>query len=220
MREIIKADQPFVRSELPIDDAVALFADQPYKVEIIERVRAGAADGADAERARRRRHDQRLPQHRRVRRHVPRPARADHRPPRPLQADEGRRRLLAGQREGPDAAAHLRHRLGVQGRARGAPAPSGRGREARPPQAGGRARPAELPARARRRPGRVAPEGRDRPQADGGLQPGPPRATAATSSSTRPHLANGEPVRDLGPPRLGTRTACTRRWRWTTARTT
>ncbi len=49
MREIIKANQPFVRSELPIDDAVALFADQPYKVEIIERVRSGKADGADAD---------------------------------------------------------------------------------------------------------------------------------------------------------------------------
>jgi len=40
MREIIKADQPFTRSEMSIDDALALFADQPYKREIIERVRA------------------------------------------------------------------------------------------------------------------------------------------------------------------------------------
>ncbi len=47
MREIIAADQPFNRSEVSADDALALFADQPYKVEIIERVRA-AGDGADA----------------------------------------------------------------------------------------------------------------------------------------------------------------------------
>ena len=46
MREIIKADQPFVRSELSADEALGVFADQPYKVEIIERVRELAANGA------------------------------------------------------------------------------------------------------------------------------------------------------------------------------
>ncbi len=40
MREIIKADQPFIRSEMSIDEALQLFVDQPYKQEIIERVRA------------------------------------------------------------------------------------------------------------------------------------------------------------------------------------
>ncbi len=48
MREIVGADQPFERSELPIDEALRLFADQPYKCEIIERVRQGGADGTDA----------------------------------------------------------------------------------------------------------------------------------------------------------------------------
>ena len=48
MREIVKADQPFVRSVVPADEALRLFADQPYKREIIERVRSGGADGADA----------------------------------------------------------------------------------------------------------------------------------------------------------------------------
>jgi len=47
MREIMKADQPFVRAELRRDDALAVFADQPYKCEIIERVSAGAADNDD-----------------------------------------------------------------------------------------------------------------------------------------------------------------------------
>ncbi len=46
MREIVKADQPFVRSELSADQALGVFADQPYKVEIIERVRELAANGA------------------------------------------------------------------------------------------------------------------------------------------------------------------------------
>lgn len=48
MREIIKADQPFLRDELPAAEALRLFADQPYKCEIIERVSTGSADGADA----------------------------------------------------------------------------------------------------------------------------------------------------------------------------
>jgi threonyl-tRNA synthetase len=49
MRQIIAANQPFTRSEMSIDDAVALFADQPYKVEIIERVRALGAVVPDDE---------------------------------------------------------------------------------------------------------------------------------------------------------------------------
>jgi threonyl-tRNA synthetase len=53
MRAIIASDQPFVRSEVAADDALTLFADQPYKVEIIERVQAAArgADGASADRS-------------------------------------------------------------------------------------------------------------------------------------------------------------------------
>src|SRR5437660_9651932 len=38
MREIVSQDQPFVRQELSKDEGLALFADQPYKVEIIEGV--------------------------------------------------------------------------------------------------------------------------------------------------------------------------------------
>ena len=48
MREIVSADQPFVRSELNADDALELFADQPYKGEIIERAANAMADAADA----------------------------------------------------------------------------------------------------------------------------------------------------------------------------
>ena len=48
MAEIVKADQPFVRDELSPADALKLFADQPYKCEIIERVSTGAADSEDA----------------------------------------------------------------------------------------------------------------------------------------------------------------------------
>ena len=48
MREIIKADQPFVRSEVAAPDALALFAAQKYKCEIIERVSSGSGDGEDS----------------------------------------------------------------------------------------------------------------------------------------------------------------------------
>ncbi|RMH71550.1 MAG: threonine--tRNA ligase [Actinomyces sp.] len=44
MREIIAADQPFERHEVDPDIALELFADHPYKREIIERVTQGAAD--------------------------------------------------------------------------------------------------------------------------------------------------------------------------------
>ena len=40
MREIIAADQPFERDEVDRGDGLALFADQPYKQEIIEKVDA------------------------------------------------------------------------------------------------------------------------------------------------------------------------------------
>ncbi|MGQ0520110.1 MAG: threonine--tRNA ligase [Actinomycetota bacterium] len=46
MRAIVEEDQPFVREELTRDEGLALFADQPYKVEIIEGV--DPAEGADA----------------------------------------------------------------------------------------------------------------------------------------------------------------------------
>ncbi|HEX2038821.1 MAG TPA: threonine--tRNA ligase [Acidimicrobiales bacterium] len=45
MREIVKADQPFVREEHSRDEGLALFADQPYKREIIEGV--DESEGAD-----------------------------------------------------------------------------------------------------------------------------------------------------------------------------
>jgi threonyl-tRNA synthetase len=41
MREIIAADQPFVREELARDEALERFADQPYKREIIESLEEG-----------------------------------------------------------------------------------------------------------------------------------------------------------------------------------
>lgn len=48
MNEIVEADQAFERHELAAADAAAFFADEPYKVEIIDRVTSGAASGEDA----------------------------------------------------------------------------------------------------------------------------------------------------------------------------
>jgi threonyl-tRNA synthetase len=48
MREIIRSNQPFTRSEHSMAEAKELFADQPYKVEIIERVESADADAEDA----------------------------------------------------------------------------------------------------------------------------------------------------------------------------
>ncbi|HEY7946744.1 MAG TPA: threonine--tRNA ligase [Acidimicrobiales bacterium] len=46
MRTIIAEDQPFVREEHGIDEGLALFADQPFKREIITGVAGGAPDAA------------------------------------------------------------------------------------------------------------------------------------------------------------------------------
>ncbi len=47
MSEIVAADQPFVRHELTVDEALDFFAASPFKVEIIERVRGDQADTDD-----------------------------------------------------------------------------------------------------------------------------------------------------------------------------
>ena len=48
MRELVEADQPFVRHELSVDEAARFFADEPFKAEIIERVRSGSVASEDA----------------------------------------------------------------------------------------------------------------------------------------------------------------------------
>ncbi|KGA10452.1 MAG: threonyl-tRNA synthetase [actinobacterium acAcidi] len=48
MRNVITANQPFVRAEISVAEALSLFSEQPYKCEIIERVTGGSADGTDS----------------------------------------------------------------------------------------------------------------------------------------------------------------------------
>ena len=119
-----------------------------------------------------------------------------------VQAHEGRGRVLARQREGPDAAAHLRHRVGVEGGARRAPAPPRGSRAPRPPQA------RSSSSTCSRSPRRSAPASRcstRRVRSCGASW----RSTRASGTRRRgyefvnsPHITQGGPVRDLGPPRL------------------
>ncbi len=48
IREIVAEDEPFVREEYDFDRGLELFADQPFKQEIIRNVSTGAADDEDA----------------------------------------------------------------------------------------------------------------------------------------------------------------------------
>ena len=47
MRGIIAEDQPFTRAEMSTEEGLAVFSDQPYKVEIITQGREGARDAED-----------------------------------------------------------------------------------------------------------------------------------------------------------------------------
>jgi len=48
MQEIVAADQPFVRHELPVAEALTFFGDSPFKLEIIKRVSGGDVGADDA----------------------------------------------------------------------------------------------------------------------------------------------------------------------------
>jgi len=47
MQSIVKDDQAFTREEHSIEEGLELFADQPYKLEIIQRVDAADSDAAE-----------------------------------------------------------------------------------------------------------------------------------------------------------------------------
>ena len=178
MRKIIKEGQRFSRRVTTDADAIDELKDEPYKIELIglKGARQGRGRRRGRERRGRRRRAHHLRQHPpqrrgRLERPVPRPAPADHQADPGVQADAVRGGVLARRREEQAAAADLRHRLGVQGGARGAPAPDRGGRAPRPPQARPRARPVQLPRRARLRPGGLPPQGRRDQAGDGGLRP-------------------------------------------------
>ncbi len=156
-------------------------------------------------RGRRRRADdlrQREPRRRgRLEGPLPRPAPAEHAHDRQrVGPDAHRRRVLAGQREEPAAAAHLRHRVAVEGRAARLPAASGGGRQARSPPTRQGAGPVLLPRGDRLRPVGLAPAGRHRPPGDGAARAAPPPRRRV---HLRVHAAHHEegPLHRVQPPR-------------------
>ena len=178
MRKIIKEGQKFSRRAVADGDAISELKDEPYKIELIGLKGAGhaedAAEGASAEVG-----AGELTIYDNIRRdgevawsdlcrgpHLPTTKRI---PAFKLMRTRGG--VLARRREEQAAPADLRHRLGVEGGAGGAPPPDRGGREARPPQARPRPRPLLLPRRARLRPGRLPPQGRGDQAGDGGLRP-------------------------------------------------
>ena len=214
IREIVAADEPFVRAEVDREEGLRLFADQPYKVEIIERAAPEDAsevgEGTVISVYRNPRDGNgafvdlcRGP-------HVPSTKRLG-----AFKLIRVAGRVLAGRREAPDAPAHLRHGVGVPSRARRAPAPARGGGATRPPQARRRARSLLLPGRDRLGPGGVPSEGRHGPPADGGLLAS---ATSRPGTSSSPHRTSRR--RTCSTPRViwsGSPTACSRRWSSTRA---
>ena len=217
MREIVPADQPFVRSEL--ERRRGARAVRRPALQVRDHRAGGQRQGRRRRRrrGRRRRHRERVPQHAGVRRPVPRPPRA-HR--RAGSAHFKLRRVAGAYWRGDEKRPMLQRIYGTawesEAALEGAPAPARGGREARPPPPRRRARPALVPGGARRRPRRVAPEGRGRAQADGGLQPRPPRARRLRVRLHAPSRQGARCSRRRATS-TGTPTACTRRWRWTTA---
>ena len=229
MRKIIKEGQRFSRRVTTDADALDELAGRAVQARADRAQGRRRPDRLDQRsdrrcrrRGRRRRaHHLRQPPPRRrgrLERPVPRPAPADHQADPGVQADALRRGVLARRREEQAAAAHLRHRLGVQGGARGAPAPARGGRAARPPQARPRPRPVQLPRRDRLRPGGLPPQGRRDQAGDGGLRP-PAAHRGGLRVRRHPAHQQGGAVPHLRATCRTTPTPCSRRWR-SRARTT
>ncbi len=146
MLKIVNQNQKFARRVVTEDEARKAMANEPYKLELLNKANEAdaAGEGVNVEVGAGEHHHlrERRPQVRRHRvvRPVPRPAPAEHQADlQRLRADPHLGGLLAGQPEQPAAAAHLRHRLADQGSAEGLPGAHRRGRAPRPPQARRRA---------------------------------------------------------------------------------
>ena len=218
MRQIVKQGQRFSRREVSDEQAREELAGEPYKLELIGIKGGAAAPDAGAPTApsevsveeavevggsQLTIYDNLDPAtgQEMLEGPVPRAARAHHPADPGVQADALQRRVLAGQREEPAAAADLRHRLGVPGGAGRVPEAARRGGAPRPPAAGRRAGPVLVPDRDRLRAAGLPPQGRDHPPRDGGLRTPPPRGSGLpVRQHPAPH--QGRAVPDLRAPRL------------------
>ncbi len=91
MKELLKSNAEFEHSTMSIDEALAYFADQPYKVELIQDLARGKVDEMGEPHHRAGRDGRHLPPAR-VRRPVPRAARPGH------AGDQGQRHQAAAHR--------------------------------------------------------------------------------------------------------------------------
>ena len=188
MQQIVKSGQRFGRRVVSEDEARAELADEPYKLELVG-LKGGAVDddvmevggaeltiyeNVDAKSGERQWQDLCRGPHLPTTRMIP-----------AFKLMRSAAAYWRGSEKNPSAAAHLRHGVADQGRAGRTPDLPGRGREARPPPTGCRARPLLVPRGDRLGSGGLPPEGRDRPPGHGGLLPHPSRAVPGTSSSTR-----------------------------------
>ncbi len=190
MRAIVAADQPFVREEVPRDDALARLGGPALQT----RDRGGAGRGwSDDGRRRSRRHRDLLPQ-RRLGGPLPRAARPVHRAAGRLQAHRCLGRLLARRREEPAADPDLRHGVGDRGRPRGVPRAARRGRAARSPEAGRRPRSVLVPRGDRLGARDLPPARRSDPQDHGGLLAPSTRGGRLRVRELTPHH-EAEPLR-------------------------
>ena len=187
MRELVAADVPFVREEVSRAEALERFADQPYKVEIIQGLDDDAVEGevggGDSVTLYRNGDWADL---------CLRPARALDRPAGRVPADQRGRRVLARRRAAPDADQRIYGTAwATDAGPRRVPDAAGRGREARPSQARAAARPVLLARRARAGAVDLAPARRDLPQAARGLRARPPPRARLRPGRDAAHRAVG-----------------------------
>ena len=194
MRELISADVPFVREEVPRAEALDRFSDQPFKVEIIEGLGGADVEGEVAV-------GDSVTVYRNgswsdlcLGPHVPSTGRLG-----AFRLTNVAGAYWRGDETAADVDAHLRHCLGDGSGPRCVPGAAGGSGEARPPQARAPARSLLLARRAGSGPVDLAPARRRLPQAARGL-----RARAAPPARLRPgghpaHRTFGA-VGDLGPP--------------------
>ena len=206
MQEIQKSGQRFARRVVTEDAALEELASEPYKCELIglkahpetasdaeAAVEVGSGeltiyDNLDAKTGELVWRDLCRGPHVPTTRHIP-----------AFRLSRSAAAYWRGSEKNPQLQRDLRHRVGEQGRAQGAPRLPGRGREARPPQARRRARPVLLPRRDRVRAPGLPPQGWRDQARDGGLRP---RAAPGGGLPVRRDAAHHQAgaVRDLRAP--------------------
>ena len=224
MKELAAEDQVFEREEYDTERGLELFGDQPYKQEIIRNVTSGSAGDDDAGEVT---GDGTVGVYRNL--HPDGSVayvdlcRGPHVPSTGKLGAFKLTKVAGAYWRGDEKRPMLQRIYGTAWEndkaLEGVPAPARGGGAARPPQARRGARPLLVPGRDRLRARGVPSEGRHGPPADGGLLAPAPRRGRLRLRHVAAHH-QGRAVRARPGTSTGTRTACTRRWSSTGARTT